>query len=131
VSEIGTECAGGFVQYWGSPGTAVRILDAVHRKLPEGAAAEDLTGLDHVHSGGLLATKALADVAGVERDMEVLDVGACLGGPARWLASQIGCRVTCLDLTPEFCQAAAELTELNGADVAGFGCPGRRTGDAL
>jgi len=109
---MGEKPADDVVQYWGSPGAAARILHAVRLELPEGAAPADLAGLDHVHSGGLLATKALADAAGIGPGIQVLDVGAGLGGPARWLASQFGCRVTCLDLTPEFCEAAVALTKL-------------------
>jgi SAM-dependent methyltransferase len=44
----------------------------------------------------------------------VLDVGAGLGGPARLLAHRRGCRVTCVDLTPEFCAAARLLTAMTG-----------------
>ena len=37
-----------------------------------------------------------------------------IGGPARLLAKTYGCRVTGLDITPQFVAAATELTELTG-----------------
>ncbi len=35
-----------------------------------------------------------------------------MGGPARYLASRLGCRVTGLDITPSRHQGAQHLTEL-------------------
>jgi len=31
------------------------------------------------------------------------DIGSGIGGPARYFANRFGCRVTGVDLTPEFC----------------------------
>src|ERR1700709_893345 len=39
----------------------------------------------------------------------VLDVGSGLGGPARYLASNLGCEVTGIDITQELCDVAVEL----------------------
>lgn len=75
---------------------------------------DQLAPLDQLHAGGRGATAALAEQASVTAATRVLDVGAGLGGPARMLASRCGCPVTCLDLTPEFCDAARLLTELTG-----------------
>jgi SAM-dependent methyltransferase len=44
----------------------------------------------------------------------VLDVGGGLGGAARTLAVEVGCHVTVLDLTEEFCRAGAALSERLG-----------------
>jgi SAM-dependent methyltransferase len=41
-------------------------------------------------------------------------VGCGIGGPSRYLAHTFGCRVTGLDLTPEFCEAAAALAARTG-----------------
>src|SRR3970282_2307832 len=46
--------------------------------------------------------------------MSVLDVGGGLGGPARTLARETGCRVTVLDLTEEYCRVGADLTRRTG-----------------
>jgi ubiquinone/menaquinone biosynthesis C-methylase UbiE len=45
--------------------------------------------------------------------MHLLDIGCGLGGPARYFAG-LGCRVTGIDLTPEFVEAAEHLTRLVG-----------------
>ena len=44
----------------------------------------------------------------------ILDIGCGIGGPARWIAYAFGCRVTGIDLTPEFCAAARELNDITG-----------------
>lgn len=75
------------------------------------------TAGDVIHywgSPGAAKRILVADAAVIGPGVQVLDVGAGLGGPARWLASQFGCHVTCLDLTPEFCEAAVALTKMTG-----------------
>jgi len=71
---------------------------------------EDLAGLDQFHTGGLQATRALAQLAGITAADRVLDVGGGLGGPARLLAEQVGCHVTVVDLTAAYCRVGALLT---------------------
>jgi ubiquinone/menaquinone biosynthesis C-methylase UbiE len=57
----------------------------------------------------------------------VLDIGSGLGGPARYLAKVYGCRVTGVDLTPEFVATATGLSRLTGmSDLVEF-----RQGSAL
>jgi MPBQ/MSBQ methyltransferase len=41
----------------------------------------------------------------------VLDVGAGIGGPSRYLASKFGCRVIGLDLVEEYCRVADSLAK--------------------
>jgi len=41
-------------------------------------------------------------------------VGCGIGGPSRYLAKRFGCRVTGLDLTPEFFRVAGMLAERTG-----------------
>ena len=43
-----------------------------------------------------------------------LDIGCGIGGPARWIAAKYGRRVTGMDLTPGFCEAAREFNSLTG-----------------
>jgi len=68
----------------------------------------------HLNARGKQATLELAKLAGLGRDMRVLDIGSGLGGPARTIASELGCRVTGLELTDEFYRAATLLTARTG-----------------
>ena len=72
---------------------------------------QQLATLDQFHTRGLAATVELAKLAGIAADMSVLDVGSGLGGPARFLAATYGCRVTGVDLSEPFVDAARYLTE--------------------
>ncbi|WP_315727566.1 MULTISPECIES: class I SAM-dependent methyltransferase [unclassified Bradyrhizobium] len=70
-----------------------------------------LAGLDQFHSIGLAATDELAKLAGITADTSVLDVGSGVGGPARFVAATCGCKVTGIDLSVPFVEAARYLTE--------------------
>jgi ubiquinone/menaquinone biosynthesis C-methylase UbiE len=73
-----------------------------------------LAALDQFHTRGLAATAELAQLAGITAGLSVLDVGAGIGGPARFLAATCGCRVTGVDLSEPFVDAARYLTERTG-----------------
>jgi ubiquinone/menaquinone biosynthesis C-methylase UbiE len=77
---------------------------------------EDLGALDHFHTGGLRASLELLELAKIRAEHRVLDIGAGLAGPARLLASTLGCRVNCLDLSPDYCAGAVLLNRLTGLD---------------
>ncbi len=79
-------------------------------KDPDSLRVEDLASLDHMHSGGIQATRDLMRRAGLKRGMRVLDVGGGLGGPARLLADEAGCVVTVLELSDELCEVGQMLT---------------------
>lgn len=81
----------------------------------------DLAPVDEFHMGGRAATADIVARAGLTARDRVLDIGCGLGGLARFLADEIGCRVTGLDLTPEYVALATEFTALTGlADKAEF-----------
>jgi sarcosine/dimethylglycine N-methyltransferase len=75
---------------------------------------QDLGPLDQFHTRGLAATAELAKLAGIGAAASVLDVGSGVGGPARFLAATYGCRVTGVDLSEPFVEAARYLTERTG-----------------
>ena len=75
---------------------------------------EELLKYDQDHYGGVAATDALASLANVTAASHVLDIGSGMGGPARYLARQYGCRVSGLDLTESRVLGARRLTDLAG-----------------
>ncbi len=75
-----------------------------------GLRAEDLFDFDQDHYGGLAAVEALARRAAIATGQRVLDVCAGLGGPARVLAQNLGCRVVALELNQRRAAGAARLT---------------------
>jgi sarcosine/dimethylglycine N-methyltransferase len=86
-------------------------LDPEQRLTPQALGA-----LDHFHTGGLRASRELIEVARVRADDRVLDIGAGLGGAARLLASEIGCRVDCIEMSADYCAGARLLNRLTGLD---------------
>src|SRR5262249_45261130 len=75
---------------------------------------QQLAALDQFHTRGLAATAELAKLTGIAAGMSILDVGSGIGGPARFLAATYGCRVTGVDLSEPFVDAARYLTERTG-----------------
>lgn len=109
--------------HYGRPGLGASILAGLRAagKDPEALAPEDLAAVDQFHIRGKEATLELTRLAELHAGMEVLDVGGGLGGPARTLAREPGCRVTVLDLTEEYCRVGADLTRRTGlADQVRF-----------
>jgi SAM-dependent methyltransferase len=76
---------------------------------PAAPTVEELAPYDQFHGRGLEATIELADSVEIGATDHLLDVGSGLGGPARFLAERFGCRVSGIDLTPEFCEVAERL----------------------
>src|SRR5574343_979455 len=87
---------------------------------------EALAPIDEFHIRGRAATLELAEATGLQSPMRVLDIASGLGGTARYLANEFGCRVTGIDLTEEYCQVASILTAKVGLD----GLVDYRQGDA-
>ena len=83
---------------------------------PARPTAEALAPYDHFHGRGLEATEDMAGMLQVAETDHVLDVGSGLGGPARYVATRFGCRVSGIDLTAEFCDVARHLTALLGLE---------------
>lgn len=75
----------------------------------------DLALVDHLHAGGAPATQYLLERLGIGPEQRLLDVGCGVGGPSR-MAALGGAVVTGVDLTPEFVEAATELTARLGLD---------------
>ena len=99
-------------QHYGQAELSAKILTALQEAGKDIAALtrDDLAAFDEHHGGGREATRELARLVGLREGMHVLDVGRGIGGPARTLAAEFGCRVIGLDLTEAFCRAAEMLT---------------------
>jgi SAM-dependent methyltransferase len=81
---------------------------------PDRVAPEVLKPVDEFHIGGAEATSALLEKLSIRPDMEVLDIGSGIGGPARMIAARYGCHVTGVDLTPHFVETARALSTMCG-----------------
>jgi ubiquinone/menaquinone biosynthesis C-methylase UbiE len=118
-----SDYAQGINDHYGGANFEAAILDAVRAAGgdPARLTLDDLSSLDEFHDGGRASTRALAQFAAVRAGETVLDIGCGLGGPARTLAAEVGCRVTGLDLSAEYCRAATLITARVGlADQVTF-----------
>lgn len=121
------DVAGGVTAHYSGPRLAERILEAAKAAGIEEITPAALGPMDEFHTGGLPATRQLAEFGELQPGMRVLDIGAGLGGPSRVLAAEFGCDVTGIDLTEEFVRSARILTERCGlSDRVRF-----QQGDAL
>jgi ubiquinone/menaquinone biosynthesis C-methylase UbiE len=99
--------------HYGTTGLLDRILAALAQagkdigKLTIG----DLGLVDEFHSRRRRATEELARMLAPSASDHVIDVGSGIGGPSRYLAATYGCRVSGVDLTPEFVATATGLTQ--------------------
>jgi SAM-dependent methyltransferase len=81
-----------------------------------GLSPEDIGALDHFHTGGIRASRELLELARIGAGNRVLDIGAGLGGSARLIASATGCRVDCVEMSPDYCTGANLLNRLTGLE---------------
>lgn len=75
---------------------------------------DDLTPFDQFHYFGTDAVDAAIAALGIDGASRVLDVGAGLGGPARYMAQRTGCHVTAIELQADIDGVARSLTERCG-----------------
>lgn len=107
---------GSVADFYGASGLWDRLFSAIAAAGldPEHLAPVDLAPVDEFHMGGHAATSEIVGRLGLTSGDRVLDIGSGIGGLVRHLASEIGCAVTGLDLTPEFVEIARELTRRTG-----------------
>ena len=107
------------VEHYATNGLLARLEAALRADGADPAhpTIEALAPYDQFHGRGLEATKDMAALVAVRPTDHLLDVGSGLGGPARWLSARFGCRVTGIDLTPEFCAIAEHFTRLIGLEA--------------
>jgi SAM-dependent methyltransferase len=104
------------LEHYNPTGLTDRIKSALATIALEGQmlTVSQLAPLDQFHTRGILATAELAAAAGLEPSSRVLDLGCGIGGPARYHAANFGCKVTGVDLSPAFIDAAVYLTARSG-----------------
>lgn len=102
--------------YRGSGNLASRIRDSLIAagKDVQRLTTADLAAVDELHIRGRQATLELAGHMELTRGCQVLDIGSGLGGAARAVAEAYDCRVTGIDLTRSFCEAAAAMSDWLG-----------------
>jgi ubiquinone/menaquinone biosynthesis C-methylase UbiE len=67
---------------------------------------DDLAPVDEFHIGGRQASEDFLSQLDLSPEKHILDVGCGLGGAARFVASRYRCRVSGIDLTPEYVETA-------------------------
>lgn len=102
--------------HYATTGLLDRILAALRAagKDLDRLTIDDLAPIDEFHSRRRKATEELARMLAPAATDHVIDIGSGLGGPARYLATKHGCRVTGVDLTPAFVATASALTDRLG-----------------
>jgi SAM-dependent methyltransferase len=103
-------------KHYAKPGLLERVKQALALSglNPEDLRQAEIAKLDQFHVGGLEATDALIRLANIQPTDAVLDLGSGIGGPSRHLASTVGCHVTGVDLTDEYCRVATMLARSTG-----------------
>ena len=85
-------------------------LAALGIGVDEALTPAQLFPFDQYHYHGTDAVHAAVHLLGLGPAIHVLDVGSGLGGPARYLASTIGCHITALELQSDLHAMATRLT---------------------
>jgi SAM-dependent methyltransferase len=105
-------------EHWAHGDVYALIMSAAQKAgmSTERLTIDDLAPVDHFHARGFPATVELADRLPVTPDSHLLDIGCGLGGPARYFAKRFGCKVSGIDITSGFVEAANKLTALVGME---------------
>ena len=100
--------------HWGTGdvyGLIMRAMEAASISL-DTVTVEQMAAVDHFHARGFPATVELTDALPIEAGLHIVDIGCGLGGPVRYLADRFGCRVSGVDITEPYVEAANKLTAL-------------------
>lgn len=100
--------------HWGKGDVYGRVIEAMKAASisPETLTVKQMAPVDHLHARGFPATIELADALPVKEGDHLVDIGCGLGGPARYLAERFNCRVSGIDITEPFVDAANKITAL-------------------
>lgn len=110
-------------KHYGRGGLAKSILEGLEKTGADldALTPEDLAPVDEFHTAGRVTTVKAFELTPLRAGMHVIDVGCGIGGAARCMAREHRCRVTGVDLTPEYIDVARMLTEMTRlTDVCTF-----------
>jgi len=93
-----------------------RELDEQGLSDSDALEVEALETLDQLHYHGRSAVLEAIEWLELRPDSRVLDIGSGLGGPARVIASEVGCQVTAVELQDDLNRLAQSLTRRCGLD---------------
>ncbi len=85
-------------------------------KTSDTVTIDDLAPVDEFHIGSRMATQHLLDQLNFTDSQHILDVGCGIGGASRYIASQSGCLVSGIDLTPEYVDTGKAICSWMGLD---------------
>ena len=94
--------------HWATGDVYARILEAMEAASlsPDTVTVEQLAPVDHFHARGFPATVELADILPIRPAHHIVDIGCGIGGPARYVAKRFDWRVSGVDITDPFVDAA-------------------------
>lgn len=100
--------------HWAKGDVYRRVMEAMKAASisPDTVTVEQMAPVDHFHARGFPATIELADVLPIKAGDHLVDIGCGIGGPARYLAERFGCKVSGIDITNPFVDAANKITKL-------------------
>jgi len=104
--------------HWGKGDVYALIVSALEKtsKSLDALTVQDLAPVDHFHARGFPATVELGDRLPIQAHHHILDIGCGLGGPARYFTQRFHCKVSGVDITQPFVEAANKLTALLGME---------------
>lgn len=102
--------------HYGSDDLLEKIRQGLEKagKNPDELELKDLAVIDQLHTGGHIASLKLAEKAGLDREMKILDAGCGIGGTSRLLSKEFKCSIIGIDLVQKFIDAAHFLTKSTG-----------------
>ncbi len=101
-------------------GRSRRLIDQIADRLkaagvdPKKLCAAEFEPIDEFHFRGRQATLQLLEQLELTPGANVLDIGSGLGGVSRTIAEEAKAKVTGIDLTQEFCDAAKTISDWVG-----------------
>jgi len=96
-----------------SPDLINRITSGLQKmgKSAETVTMDNLVSVDEFHVRGPMATQEIIKLLQPQANARLIDLGSGLGGPARRFAATVGCHVTGIDLSSDYCHAARKLSK--------------------